>query len=375
MKKKLAIIICLTAMMAAGASSSYIPSASAEVAPAALTPSCSGSRILYYGNDPDVPFMPGEGAYLVDPGGTTNTRLNADAPGYILRAWDISSDGVWILFSTFEPFGAGNKLFKVRQDGTGLTSFDLNINPDQYLAPEYVAFSPDGGKIAFSARSVAGSYQNDIFIMNSDGTNLTNLSGFVNEDEEKYHQPRFSPDGTKLLFHKLASYDVTDGLYTINTDGSGFMPIFLVRDVEHGDLATDARYSSDGTKIYFLLSYRDVDGISIPQSIHVLVNGFPFPFTTTLHNVRSFDVSADDSKIVFESYGEIYSMDSNGENHVNLTNAGSEDLKPIFNHDGTKIAFSSDRDGDGNFNKVHVMNSDVPECPNLCHITTSTPTP
>ncbi|MEO5858496.1 MAG: thrombospondin type 3 repeat-containing protein [Pyrinomonadaceae bacterium] len=357
MKSKLTIILGLAIAVVLASSFLYIPSANAEAAPVAVTPSCEGSRILYYSSDPDVPFMPGEGAYLLDPDGTTNTRINSGAPGYIVRVWDISSDGVWILFTTVDPFGAGKLLYKVRQDGTGLTPFADLETLDRQLDPEFAVFSPDGGKIAFHSGSESGTFENDIFIMNSDGTSLTNLTDFAADQEERYYSPRFSPDGTKLLFDKRGS-DLTDGLYTININGTDFRSIFLVYDVD-ADLATDARYSSDGSKIYFLLRFRDYLEDTVYTQIYVLVNGFPTPFGTTLHQVRSFDVSSDDSKIVFESYGDIHLMDVNGANEVNLTNSsGTDDVRPIFEQDGTRIAFSSDRDSNSSFKRLHVMSTD-----------------
>ncbi len=42
---------------------------------------------------------------------------------------------------------------------------------------------------------------------------------------------------------------------------------------------------------------------------------------------------------------EIYLMDEDGSNQVNLTNNPAEDFRPIWSADGTRIAFVSNRDG------------------------------
>lgn len=62
-------------------------------------------------------------------------------------------------------------------------------------------------------------------------------------------------------------------------------------------------------------------------------------------------------KIAFVSYrdgnAEIYVMDADGTNQINLTNNTAGDYGPIWSPDGTKIAFRSG--GDGN---IHVMDAD-----------------
>src|SRR5215203_1605780 len=64
-------------------------------------------------------------------------------------------------------------------------------------------------------------------------------------------------------------------------------------------------------------------------------------------------------KIAFSSSrdgnAEIYVMNSDGSNQINLTNNSADDSGPSFSSDGTKIAFNSNRDG--NY-EIYVMNSD-----------------
>lgn len=66
------------------------------------------------------------------------------------------------------------------------------------------------------------------------------------------------------------------------------------------------------------------------------------------------------SKITFETDRdgdhEIYVMNADGSNQVNLTNNPALDAAPVWSPDGSKIVFASDRDG-GNRN-IWVMNAD-----------------
>ena len=70
--------------------------------------------------------------------------------------------------------------------------------------------------------------------------------------------------------------------------------------------------------------------------------------------------SPDGSKIAFYSSrdgisGEIYVMDADGLNQVNLTNNAAGDSSPSWSPDGSKIAFGSFRDGNS---EIYVMDAD-----------------
>lgn len=68
-------------------------------------------------------------------------------------------------------------------------------------------------------------------------------------------------------------------------------------------------------------------------------------------------------KIAFDTYrdgqSEIYVMNANGSNPINLTNHDGDDYDPVWSPDGTKIAFDSYRDDpSGSAEDVFVMNAD-----------------
>jgi hypothetical protein len=52
---------------------------------------------------------------------------------------------------------------------------------------------------------------------------------------------------------------------------------------------------------------------------------------------------------------EVFKMNADGTNPVNLTNNAASDTEPDWSPDGTKVAFVSDRDGN---NEIYVMNAD-----------------
>ena len=69
--------------------------------------------------------------------------------------------------------------------------------------------------------------------------------------------------------------------------------------------------------------------------------------------------SSASGKIAFDSgrdeNSEIYVMEADGTNPVNLTNNAATDFDPSWSSDGTKIAFASDRDGNL---EIYVMEPD-----------------
>ena len=89
---------------------------------------------------------------------------------------------------------------------------------------------------------------------------------------------------------------------------------------------------------------------------------------TTAPETTAPETTAKD-KIVFASYFreedgniEIYIMNIDGSEQVNLTNNPAEDDYPSFSPDGSKIAFTSDRDGNL---EIYTMNVDGSEQANL----------
>jgi len=83
----------------------------------------------------------------------------------------------------------GNQeVYVMNADGSNQTN--LSSNPANDLAPTR---SPDGTKIAFTSNR-DGNQQ--IYVMNADGTNQTRISNNNAND----NIPRWSPDGTKIAF-------------------------------------------------------------------------------------------------------------------------------------------------------------------------------
>ncbi len=173
-----------------------------------------------------------------------------------------------------------------------------NLNTNQiadFVASEVctTANCAKNGKIAFVRNS-------DIFTMNSDGTNQTNITNSGTTDTS----PNYSPDGAKIIF--TTDRDGNDEIYRMNADGSN--PVRLTNN-SASDVSPN--FSSDGLSIVFV-SNRDGNN-------------------------------------------EIYKMNSDGTNQVRLTTEAANDIVPTYSPDGSKIIFVTERLGS---RRLFTMNAD-----------------
>jgi Tol biopolymer transport system component len=115
------------------------------------------------------------------------------------------------------------------------------------------AWSPDGKKIAFVRDHVIRSNgYGEIYVMNANGSGQTRLTqvvenGCIGSTTLAAWQPVWSPDGTRIAFTgKSADYPCNDELRVMNADGSGQTVL-----TGNGMNASQPDWSPDGTKIAF----------------------------------------------------------------------------------------------------------------------------
>ena len=219
------------------------------------------------------------------------------------------------------------------------------------------AWSPDGRRIAFKSRRNGN---NELYVMNPDGSDQTRLTNSFRVSEG---QPAWSPDGTRLLYRQTPDNPITQNADIWQIDVDPAAPNARPVLERTGDERYPS-YSPDGTRIVFR-GDQDLIDHSGDEELYVM-NADGTDVVQLTHN-DVFDsapaFSPDGTKLAFESARDsgdplaldIYVMNADGTDVRRLTADPAHDEGPIFSPDGTKIAFASLRSGQED---IWVMNAD-----------------
>jgi Tol biopolymer transport system component len=293
--------------------------------------------------------------YTMNSDGTDLTCI-ADRVG----AAAFSPDGTKIAFASYEgddteATAANPAAIRLSMNGeiyVASTSGDNRKSLTNSPASEnHPTWSPDGKKIAFERIEDDGK-NSEIYVMNSDGTNQTNLTNTPPTAHES--APSFSPTDEKIAFQGPG--EITVGIYVMNADGAN-----LARVSSPDAPAIAPRFSPDGTKILFMsglgvFGLVNSDGSNLTQIVNEGADGVPglptfFPNGTKI----AFPSGADGNE-------EIYAINIDGTNRVNLTNNPSaHDNQPSFSPDGKNMAYVSTKpsaDPKKYVSEIYLMNLD-----------------
>ena len=210
------------------------------------------------------------------------------------------------------------------------------------------AFSQTPRKIAFVYGGGAGA--TNIAVINEDGTGQVILSN-GNDDRD----PSWSPDGSQIVFSGTRFGGVN--IIRMNADGTGQIPL---TDSLNPISNSQPAWSPDGTKIAFVSSRAG----SRRAEIWVMNADGTNPVRLTENVELGSDLngpfygldlspawSPDGTKIAFSSQRngsanpEIYVMNANGSNQTRLTNNTAVDNDPFWVRAGGRVTYSSQRKG------------------------------
>ncbi|MCQ1536672.1 PGF-pre-PGF domain-containing protein [Methanosarcina sp. KYL-1] len=149
-------------------------------------------------------------------------------------AW--SPDASKIAFAT-DPLVTERYIGIVNSDGSGLITIPNGFLTSCTQSWQSQVWSPDGSKILYSSDE---SGNEDIYIINADGTGKTRLTTDAGDE----HDPRFSPDGSRILF--VSGWGGNSDIWVMDADGSN--KVQLTTDTAYD---SDPMWSPDGTKIAF----------------------------------------------------------------------------------------------------------------------------
>jgi Tol biopolymer transport system component len=267
--------------------------------------------------------------WVMDADGTNQTNLT-NTPDINERdpAW--SPDGTKIAFTGPGGFNEDNSggledIYVMDADPSTDDATSLTNTPNSL---EYQpSWAPSGAQLVF-VREVPGqviSEQSDIFVMDANGQNATNLT----QTDANEHAPDWSPDGTKIAFAGVRKATATATACPTATA-----------------TATATACPEQPTAAWKILT-MDPDG----QNEAILTGDEFHAFDDAP------DWSPDSTKIVFmkesQAQGccdpwEIWAVNRDGSGDTNLTNHPANDTSPSWSPDGSEITFSSDRDSTEN---------------------------
>ena len=319
--------------------------------------------------DPKIAFISdrdgNEEIYVMNADGSDVTRLT-DTRGNISSYPKWSPDARRIAFSSGQ---SGNgEIYVMNADGSDLTQLTHSDRDDSNPA-----WSPDGRRIAFMsgrpgdlvlpgalammnadssglAQLAADIF--DIYLVNADGSDLTQLT----DDAGRDFFPSWSPDGQSVVF--MSDRDGDPDIYLVNADGSG-----LTQLTHNGELEFFPNWSPDGQRILFYtwltdgnpeLYMMNADGSDRTRMTHNIemasYHSFPVmsPDRQRVERIVSFsDPDGDDDY-------EIYIMNPDGSDLTQLTVAdtyrGARDEEPIV--------FSTTTYDAGGDDEIYIMNPD-----------------
>ncbi len=209
--------------------------------------------------------------------------------------------------------GGNEDIFLINLDEEGNPDSTSIRNVTNSENNEYgIDWSPDGKKLIYNSK-VNNNY--DVYTIDRDGKNVTRLTS----DSAYDGGGSYSPDGKKIIFTSERAFEKQDfkkrEFFTMNIDGSD-----LTRLTFNDEYDCCTHYSPDGNKIVFarLLNIKDKGG--------------------------------EDGNL------EIFMMDSDGKNEIQLTNKPKHDALPFWSPDGKKIAFHGQIDS--TTTQIFIMNAD-----------------
>ena len=234
--------------------------------------------------------------------------------------------------------------FASRRDGKGEIyvlwpdgrEVNVSNDPGEDTNPDW---SPDGTKIAFASNRHGDMH---IYVVNADGSDLIKLA----EGPGGALSPRWSPDGKRIAFSRLGSLMVMD------SDGTNLTEILAANPRPEEQLCESGGFvggwSPDGTELTFYAA-------SLNESVgHIcIVNVDGSNLRTVVSEPPAYHVepdwSADGEWITYRSIREgnheVYIVRPDGSSDTNLTNSPATDLEPDWSPDGEWIVFGSDRGG------------------------------
>jgi Tol biopolymer transport system component len=226
-----------------------------------------GSDAVWSPDSEKLAFLQDGDVYVAKADGSDEKRLTNSSFSWDINSLAWSPDSEKIAFVRVKERAYGDAqygdLYVIKPDGTGLSQLTNNAPVGSTAVFENVphgtpVFSPDGNKIAFLGHAPGEPGTGkvpvfDLYVMNADGSGLTDLSERVTSANEvtRYYvtvesnwlpfpSPSFSPDSKHIAFVSSSRtptisehYPTPEGdVYAVNVDGTGLTRLTQTDDRE-----------------------------------------------------------------------------------------------------------------------------------------------